>query len=200
MHALMGRGDQAFAALEQSVQIGFAGVPQLTGDDDLVSLRGDTRFPALLETAKRRATPCQFDERHRGFDFWIGDWDVVVATGQKVGTNRITSIAGGCAIHEFWTSANGSTGHSLNYFDPAIGKWRQDWVAQAGSVIHYIGEIRNGAMHFEGDAVGRNGAKTLQRARFVREPDGRVRQTIENSSDGGQTWTVGFDAWYVKAK
>jgi tetratricopeptide (TPR) repeat protein len=200
MHALAGRSNDAFAALEQAVQLGFAGAQLLTGDADLTSLRGDPRFASLLGAARRRFSPCEFDDRYRGLDFWIGDWDVVNAAGQKIGSNRITAIVGGCAVHELWTAGNGSTGQSLNYIDPVTGQWRQDWVAQVGSVIHYTGEIREGAMHFEGEAIARNGTKTLQRVRLAREPDGRIRQTIETSTDSGKTWAVAFDAWYVRAR
>jgi hypothetical protein len=39
----------------------------------------------------------------------------------------------------------------------------------------------------------------LDRTTLTPLADGRVRQVIERSSDGGTTWTTGFDAMYVRA-
>ena len=41
---------------------------------------------------------CESSEFHQ-LDFWIGDWDVVGASGEKIGANRIDRILKGCAVH-----------------------------------------------------------------------------------------------------
>jgi hypothetical protein len=38
------------------------------------------------------------------------------------------------------------------------------------------------------------------RITWTPQPDGRVRQFWETSSDGGQTWNAAFDGLYVRAK
>lgn len=67
--------------------------------------------------------PCAAAE-FRQFDFWLGQWDVFNPAGQKIGTNSITSIDGGCVLLESWTSARGGTGHSFNFYEPATKRWR----------------------------------------------------------------------------
>jgi tetratricopeptide (TPR) repeat protein len=46
--ALLGHGDEAFAALEAAVQRGYDDGPHLADDEDLAALRPDPRFQALL--------------------------------------------------------------------------------------------------------------------------------------------------------
>ena len=85
-----------------------------------------------------------------------------------------------------------------NFFDTNVGKWRQVWVADGGGSLDYTGEFRDGAMRFEGWTLGTNGQRVLQKLTFT--PFGRdtVRQTFEASTDGGKTWTTGFDGRYVR--
>jgi hypothetical protein len=52
-------------------------------------------------------------------------------------------------------------------------------------------------MRFEGEHVKLDGTRTLQRATFTPGEEGTVRQFIEASSDGGETWNVYFDGTYV---
>lgn len=60
VHALRGEPDAAFEALDRAIDKGFAGVDYLESDSDLASLRGDARFPAVVEKAKARSAeqPC----------------------------------------------------------------------------------------------------------------------------------------------
>ena len=51
-------------------------------------------------------------------------------------------------------------------------------------------------MVLEGDGMGPSGTVVRQRAAWTPQPDGRVRQFWQQSSDGGTTWTVAFDGWY----
>jgi hypothetical protein len=90
------------------------------------------------------------------------------------------------------------SGESFNYFDAANGKWRQNWVDENGGLVWYEGEVLDGAMHFHGENWGPTGAKSLARVTLTPQPDGSVHHFVESSSDGGKTWTVGFDAVYVK--
>ena len=47
-HALAGRRAEAFAALERSIEMGFADADHAADDSDLESLHGDVRFPRML--------------------------------------------------------------------------------------------------------------------------------------------------------
>ena len=61
-----------------------------------------------------------------------------------------------------------------------------------GAVTVFEGGVRDGAMVLE--APGRAGS--IQRMTVSPEPDGSVRQRGESSSDGGATWTPGYDFRY----
>ena len=94
---------------------------------------------AALTTAHAQGpTPnaCAAPDRHK-FDFWIGEWDVKVSAGATVGKSSVQSIAGGCGLLENWTAGNGSTGKSLNAYNPATKQWQQYWVGQGGAVTEY---------------------------------------------------------------
>jgi hypothetical protein len=142
------------------------------------------------------AQPCQAPE-YRQFDFWIGDWDVYDARGERIGANRIESIENGCGIQENWTDRRGPTGRSINVFRAESKTWTQLWTASWGGVLLLEGRYENGVMVLTGDAIGRDGAVERQRTSWSRTEDG-VRQLAERSRDGGRTWTVAFDGRYVR--
>ena len=134
----------------------------------------------------------------RQFDFWVGKWDAISASGKKLGTNVITRRESGNIIHESWTSSNGSTGQSINYFDPADKKWKQVWVSQNGNVVYYHGNFKDGAMRYTGDNIKPNGTKVHAECTLTPLEDGRIHHVIRHTTDGGETWTKYFDGFYVR--
>ena len=150
-------------------------------------------------SAQQRPAPCTAPE-HRQFDFWLGDWTVTDSAGKvTMGTNRITSEEAGCLVHEHWAGAGGGTGQSFNFYSVAKKQWEQVWVASvAGGNLHIIGKFDGTSMVLEGERTNPAGATVKNRIRWTPQPDGRVRQTWESSTDGGKTWTVSFDGWYKK--
>jgi hypothetical protein len=137
---------------------------------------------------------------HRQFDFWIGEWDVKHATGKPAGHNRITSIHGGCVLHEEWRGAGGFTGSSLNIYDRERRRWHQTWVDNTGGLLELDGGFADGVMTLTGTPVeaGPPEKRTLQRIRWTPQPDGGVRQLWEASENGGRDWKVVFDGWYTR--
>lgn len=195
--ARLGRMEDAALNLRKAVDQGMSS-SFLETSPELAALRKDSRYPELLAYANRVSHPCEHDPKFRAFDFWIGEWEVF-AGPNRVGTNVIERDLSGCVLVERWTSAAGSRGMSLNFLDPATGRWRQQWVADNGSVVWYEGQVRDGAMHYAGEQISPQGNKTLARVLLEPQPDGTVRHRIENSTDGGKTWTAPFDAIYRKA-
>ncbi len=188
--------DRAFEHLGTAVKLGLQPTTLQT-IPGFAAIRDDPRFKALLAAAEKAAHPCESDARYRAFDFWAGDWDVY-ARGQLVGANHIDHISQGCALLENWTGAGGGGGKSLNYFDPADGKWRQSWVGSGGEIILYAGDWKDGAMRMAGQTRLPNGTQEAARGTWTPRPDGSIHQLLETSRDGGKTWTTGFDAIYVK--
>jgi hypothetical protein len=143
------------------------------------------------------ARPCQAPE-YRQFDFWIGDWVVHDANGQRIGANHIESIENGCGIQESWTDRSGLTGRSITAFRPTSKTWTQLWTSSWGGILLLEGRYDDDRMVLTGDAVGRDGSIERQRTTWSHTENG-VRQLAERSRDGGRTWTVAFDGRYVRA-
>jgi len=152
------------------------------------------------------ATPCRDAPNGKALDFWIGNWTVVaVGDSSPQGTSKIERVLDGCAVIENWQGASpGDDGKSLFSFDVRLGLWDQVWVTQDTSRPGGIKNKRmvatypDGGVRFQGTVFVAPGRTMQDRTTLTPLPDGRVRQTIEISRDGGTAWSVGFDAYYVR--
>jgi len=191
--ARSGRNDRALDWLNRAVDGGFLDVDALRSEPDLAPLRESALYEAALARAEQ---PVSFLEGGDALDFWIGEWDVFVGDDQ-VGTNRIERILGGAAVLEHWVSSEGERGESVFYYLPDTGQWRQVWMVQGARVVkEKLGTPVERGLRFEGSARFLEGEERPDRTTLTLEVDGRVRQRIETSRDGGQTWAVTFDAVY----
>ncbi len=197
-HLRLDDRDQAIRWLERGVELGLP-LPYLDGHPGLAELRGNPRFEELRKVAERKTFPCRHEPRYRDFDFWIGSWDVYGPGGRKAGTNTIVRASEGCMLYESWTNASGIDGHSLNYVDPATDQWVQVWMGADGSLISGRGGLEAGAMRLVGEHVLTSGERRAFRMTFTPEDDGSVRQFLEESTDGGKSWSTWFDGRYVTA-
>ena len=105
------------------------------------------RLPRCLPAPPPRCV----ESVYRRFDFWVGEWDVFDASGQKIGKSSVTREEAGCLIVERWTSARGNGGQSYNFFDPSRNQWRQLWVSPT-ELTDYAGGLNpGGEMVLAGD-------------------------------------------------
>lgn len=132
-------------------------------------------------------------------DFWVGEWDVT-AQGQKVATSKISLIEGGCIVLEQYSQRDGYTGQSFNYYNHALGRWRQIWVDRGGNISEFSGEYKDGAMRYEGVSYPLGQAKVLRRMILFNLGRDEVRQLSYRSADDGRTWHVNYDFLYVRKK
>ncbi len=143
--------------------------------------------------------PCTSDENFRAFDFWIGTWEVTPwAGGNVAGNNVIAPAEGGCLLTENWTNIQGGTGRSINFYNPNTGKWRQIWIA-GGYSIDIEGGLEDGAMILEGSIFYYAQKNTVPfKGTWSPQPDGSVRQFLEQYNAETKEWAVWFDGRYVK--
>ncbi|MEZ5354539.1 MAG: hypothetical protein R2762_18055 [Bryobacteraceae bacterium] len=191
--AASGDRDTALEWIEAAVKSG-ARTGYFKSIDALGDLREDPRF---LSLENKYEHPCAKGP-HLQFDFWLGEWNVFNPQGSQVGQSRIEKITDGCVVHENWTSSASGVGKSYNFYDKRSGRWRQVWVDDSARVMDFAGEFRDGAMRFEGKTTDASGKVVDQRMTFTPLASGDVRQHIEQSSDGGKTYSTWFDGTYKR--
>ncbi len=190
--------EKALAQLEALAEAGFGAIGLIEGQDDYDSVRDEPRYVAAVESIRAARYPCDADDRHHGFDFWIGEWDVT-QKGQFAGTNDIQSILGHCVIFEQWVGASGTEGKSFNYYDPGHDHWRQIWVGDGGTFIEFTGQARDGGIFYTAETINpADSSVTHHKFEFTQNGDGTVRQFWATSTDDRATWTTIWDGHYER--
>lgn len=134
---------------------------------------------------------------YRAFDFWVGDWEVSAADGRTAGRNVITREQEGCVLVERWQGTGGSTGMSMNFYDPVDEVWRQVWMSPE-SQIDISGGVTNGSMVLEGTIVYlKDSRRRPFRGTWTPLDDTRVRQFFEERDDHGE-WVPWFEGFYSR--
>ena len=198
LFAKTGRPDEALAQIESLAESGFGQLQKLDSQPDFDRLRQSARYQKALEKIRANRFPCEADDRHRDFDFWIGNWNVY-QNGSYAGQNQITSLLGGCLIFEQWEAASGGLGKSFNYYDPGKKHWRQIWIADSGTIIEFTGEARDGGIFYSAETSDPvTGQVTRHKFEFTLHPEGGVRQywAISNDQDSKE-WATIWDGHYV---
>jgi hypothetical protein len=153
--------------------------------------------PAPSTSPTPSPSPACIAPEFRQFDFWLGKWNVTDSQGKPAGTSEISHASEGCAIREQWTSARGTTGMSINYYDSADHQWHQDWVGGNGTILHLRGGLKSGAMVLTGESRGTKGT-IINRLTWTPLPDGKVKQQWETSTNTGKTWKTIFVGIYER--
>ncbi|MEW6013915.1 MAG: tetratricopeptide repeat protein [Candidatus Zixiibacteriota bacterium] len=191
---------KAIEMLYRVIDGGYPTANYLKNDSDLAAVRAHKEYEQLLHRADSAMSPCEYNPQCRVFDFWVGDWEVRTTSGGVAGHNRIEKTLDGCLLIENWESVSGGTGKSVNYYDPSVGKWVQNWVDSRGNVIHYVGGMEEGSMKFEGYNYAPDGSRERSRMSFTPMEEGKVRQLIEQSTDEGKSWYIWFEGIYSPVK
>lgn len=162
-------------------------------------------FCTVLLAQPQAAPSCNEREEFHVLDFWVGTWDVYIGD-QKIGTNKIEKVLGGCAIIENWTGGRGSEGKSFFYYLPVEQTWKQVWVTENpfsnGGVKEksHVETLKNGGTRFQGKVLANSGTLYLDRTTLNPLENGNVEQIIEISSDDGENWREVFRGTYKPTK
>lgn len=153
----------------------------------------------LPDLVSAQQVGCDFDAGFAAFDFWVGEWSVYDnVSGNLAGSNSIRKLEQGCLLQENWTSAAGSTGMSVNYYNPVTSEWRQLWVSAGRYSIDIVGGLDNGSMVLVGHVYYFTGSAVPFRGAWTPAEDGSVRQFFEQFNAETGAWDVWFDGNYVK--
>lgn len=195
--AMLGRDDEALAALDAADHNGVRALALVEGAPELDRYRELSRFKRVQRNVRARVYPCEGMPQANAFDFWLGRWEVRMPDGTLIGTSTITKSDGGCAIHEHWEGAGGSTGSSVSFYLPSRDEWRQVWTGSGGTLFDITGKPGNGSMHMEGTLEYVETDRVVAfRGTWTEGADGRVRQRLEEFDLAAQTWVVWFDGIY----
>ena len=168
----------------------------------------ESSSPAATPTTPAPSKACA-DAAHREFDFWIGDWDLVLRARRSAAseewdeakaTNQIRATHGGCVIEErFAADGPGEpwSGHSVSAFTQ--GKWRQTWVDDQGSYLLFVGARTKDAMILEGEPQERDGRKFRMRMVFDAITPASLTWRWERTEDEGATWRAMMVIEYRRA-
>ncbi len=150
------------------------------------------------ESKSENPAPCSSVE-HSQFDFWLGEWEVTNLTrpggAAPPAVNRISSLHDGCTLREDYQAPSGYTGTSLTFYDGSSHLWHQTWIDNQGQALHLNGTLIDGSMVLADPPE----AQPLNRITWTPQPEGRVRQLWEVSTDAGENWSVVFDGLYSPA-
>jgi hypothetical protein len=152
--------------------------------------------PAAAVTAPK--PPCDAAE-YRQFDFWLGEWDLVVKTAtpdgtgwnEARGTQHIEARLGGCVIAEHFHAdgpAQPWAGESVSSWQAGPRRWRQTWVDDQGGYLAFTGGLDNGVMTLDGEPFAKDGKTIQMRMVFLDVTADALRWEWQRSTDGGATW------------
>lgn len=140
---------------------------------------------AVAAQAPPVAPLCQDAPFHQ-FDFFLGSFAVMDASHARVADETVAAEFDGCVLHERFLATNGRAAESFSFYDPAQRQWFQ-YAVGLGLVFRLQGELRDGAMAFEGTITHVRRAEVRpMRARFAPLPGGNVREELyeRNASTG----------------
>ncbi len=198
MYARKEMKEKSLDALRKSIAVGYASTEQTLNDEDFASLKNDKDFLDVIEEMKRQEFPCQYNERLKEFEFWVGEWNVYTTFGNKAGESKIEKILNGCVILENWTNSSGRKGKSFNVINSNTGNWEQTWVDDSGNITEFKkGKFKNYTLSFIAEDKDQKNQIQYQRLTFYKNDDGTVRQLGEVSSDGKE-WQISYDLLYKK--
>lgn len=155
---------------------------------------------SLSDSPSSPVLRCSESAIYQQLDFWVGEWTVYIGSN-IVGRNRIEKALDGCVVFEHWTARDGSEGKSLFFVD-YDRHWVQVWVSEQamapGGVKEkvMVDDPPAGSVRFQGVIRHESSDPWLDRTTLTPLDNGAVRQLIEVSSDGGETWHPTFDAVY----
>jgi hypothetical protein len=202
MRLISGPALIAFLALVPLFQRAGAGAAdqELAGVDRAAQARQERLEPS------QQVGAAWTQDAYRQFDFWIGEWDVILRTlrgdnsweDSRAARAKIYRILDGRAILELWdeqSNDNSIRGYSLRFFDPAREEWRLflNWPGNNRSGTSTLnGSFRHGRGEFYSTQTGADGVATISRYTFSDISPDRLRWDDGFSVDGGRTWRANW--------
>lgn len=195
-YAGMQETEQVKKELEQLIANGFSAVSVLDSDE-FTYLGENKMFQELRKKVDQNANPCHYGEPYKRLDFWIGEWDVFV-NDNKIADSKITKSVGACSLHEDYQTNSGFSGMSMSFYDSTDSLYKQTWIDKFNSILHFK-ETASKPGYLQMQAPSGNGNLARMTYLYDNKTD-EVTQTMEGSSDGGNSWSTNFVGVYKRKK
>jgi len=134
---------------------------------------------------------------HADFNFWVGEWVVYDTLGNKLGENVIKKVEIDCLLTEQWTGSSGSSGRSMNYYEPKDSTWNQIWVSNGGTNLILKGKFVNDAMVLRSDIIAHPKSNYMNQITWKSQDNGTVTQTWDLIDENGQLLRTIFHGVYI---
>jgi hypothetical protein len=147
-------------------------------------------------------TACQAggpSELSREGDFLVGEWSVAAETGPAIGTARIVTDLSGCLFEERFETPKGLGAIAFTYYDYLSRAWFRTSIDSEGERLELSGALAGGRLVLTGTEPGPGGRALTVRLTWEDLGDGRLRQRLETSPDGGASWRPGAALIYTGA-
>lgn len=131
-------------------------------------------------------------DKHRDFDFWVGEWELSWLNDEKQevkGKNSVKKILNG-VIEENFSAPNGFEGKSLTIYSKRDGKWHQTWVDNQGGHFVFEGIIEENQKKFQTKIKD-----TLWQMVFYNFNEEGFDWKWQRSKDDGLNWEI---LWKIK--
>jgi hypothetical protein len=155
---------------------------------------------ALPVLSSKTAGACHAPQNAE-LDFWIGDWELRLPSGEFAGTVQVERRLGGCGLAETMMSPDSSyRGESYTAFRRGTGTWLQLWSDTDGDVYQLEGTVVGGRLVYHGFQMDSSGSRSLIRITYTPSggTKGEIRQVGQISPDDGRTWQAWFEARYIR--
>lgn len=140
-------------------------------------------------------------EVQKGFDFWVGEWEVTDTNQNVVGNNSIKKIESGCIINESWKSVKGYSGSSYNYYNKSDSTWNQLWVDFNGNHLELKGKSSPGKMILRSELKkSPAGKEYYDQISWTKVSDDQVIQLWENFTPDGKKIATAFKGIYNRKR
>jgi tetratricopeptide (TPR) repeat protein len=182
--AMLGRRDEALASLEKAFALGYRSQAQYASDPDLLSLRDEPRFKALME---KMASPLLEDMNAMVVVDLEGVWET--NPGDEGSRLTIRPLLQGYTVQFTLSDLVGGVTEGMMFYRPADKTWSAEAISQTGIHTEWTGKLTNAKqlkLELTGDSTSPTGEK--QRDRMIFSPQGKDRLRIEQSQDRGEGW------------
>jgi tetratricopeptide (TPR) repeat protein len=181
--ARLGRTEEAIHAIEQAVEVGYRDRVRAEQEEDLASIRGESRFETVLN---RMAPPAP---GQAPLDFLVGHWVIrEPETGELSGFLSVQRLENSHLYQEQWNSFQGKMGRGMAFLDPVVGNYEFIRVDDQGEIHRLRGTFEDGVLRFEGERVAHTGLVTRLLVTFEPTRNARIIRTFLESEDEGESW------------